>query len=433
MVAIEEVPSDEEELTEEQLEERAAEKRRRDGEYLQFRRAFDQLKKDHKAQQAESDKLKEQGNNFFKLGLYMQASMMYSEALELQPDNAVLYCNRAMAYLKQEMVPEALADAEKSLEIDGSVENIKAYWRKSQALLDLGHLEESEAVADEGLALQAGNQHLNRVRRKARELSTMKKLCYCPWSATMANGVEKTYTFQKDGSMSITVFGHSINATYDLSVEGNPRSMVVKMKPEGLGAGTGPPPPPRPYIFEFHDNDSELWLCTPMESDELPTKFEGPGFDRLRKATEEAAPDEDDATEPLDVRASRYIREVVDSMPLLPAQLPESPSDQQINQEVLIMEKISKLRRRYGVKVHQRALELAKNPESAKTTELRDLAAALQMRFVARRIITPPEEVAEAKKEEKPVEKSAPAPTSQDATKQAVDAPARPAKTRPWW
>ena len=122
---------------------------------------------------AESDKLRQQGNHFYSLGLYSQASMIYSEAIDLQPENAVLYCSRSMAYLKQEMPSEALADAEKSLAIDSSAENIKAYWRKAQALFDLQFLEGSEATAQAGMELQAGSSHLTRVRRKAREATAL--------------------------------------------------------------------------------------------------------------------------------------------------------------------------------------------------------------------------------------------------------------------
>lgn len=374
---------------EEEEEQDQEEKRQRDAEYLDFRRRFDKMKQQQEGVQAESEKIKTQGNNFFKLGLYMQASMMYSEAIELQPDSAVLYCNRAMAYLKQDMPHEALVDAEKSLEIDTSVENIKAYWRQAQALLDLDRLEESEAAADAGIALQGGNQHLNRVRRKAREAATMRRLCGHPWSAKMPNGIEKRYTFESDGSMKINVFGHYVPATFDLSVEGNPWSMVVRMKPEGVGAGNGPPPPPRPYIFEFHDEDQELWLCTPVGTDELPTKFDGPGFDRLRAAAPEPTGDEA-SDEPLDARCERYIREMNEAMPQLPPQLPASPSEQEISQEALVMESISQLKRRFGMQVHQRALELAKDPASAPSSSLADLAEQLQRRFVSRRILAPP-------------------------------------------
>merc|ERR1719203_924598 len=198
------------------------------------------MKREHQGQMANSDKLKKQGNDFFSLGLYSQASMLYSEAIELQPENAVLYCNRSMAYLKQDMPLEALEDAKKSLQIDSSKENIKAYWRKAQALLDLERLEESEEVADEGLALQANNDHINRVRRKAREAFALKRLCQGDWACKMSNGVEKRYNFQSDGSMKIYVFGQFVPATFDLSVECDPRSMRVAMKTEGL-PGSGPP------------------------------------------------------------------------------------------------------------------------------------------------------------------------------------------------
>ena len=136
---------------------------------------------------AEPDRLRQQGNHFYSLGLYSQASMIYSEAIDLQPENAVLYCSRSVAYLKQEMPSEALADAEKSLAIDSSAENIKAYWRKAQALFDLQFLEGSEATAQAGMELQAGNSHLNRVRRKAREAIALKRLAGGEWAGKIQN------------------------------------------------------------------------------------------------------------------------------------------------------------------------------------------------------------------------------------------------------
>jgi len=317
--------------------------------------------------------------------------MMYSEAIELQPDNAVLYCNRAMAYLKQDMPHEALEDAEHSLGLDASEANIKAYWRKAQALFDLGRSQEAEEAADAGLALQRGNQHLNRLRRKAREAIALQQLCGDEWTVRMENGIEKRYSFRPDGSCEIWLFGHYIPATFDLSVEGNPRSMVVRMKPEGVGFGNGPPPPPRPYIFDFRNDDQELWLCTPVGTDELPTEFAGQGFDKLRREPREQAAEEKAMTdEPLDERCGRYICEMNGVMPELPPQLPESPSDQQISQEMLVLEQITQLKRRYGMEVHERALELARDPKKAPGAELALAASQLQRRFVARKILPPP-------------------------------------------
>mmetsp|Transcript_694 Transcript_694/g.2010 ORF Transcript_694/g.2010 Transcript_694/m.2010 type:complete len:463 (-) Transcript_694:64-1452(-) len=377
-----------EEEEEKRAERRAQEERDKKVEYMGFRRELDGIKRQHEGDHAESDKLKAQGNQFFSLGLYMQASKMYSEAIELQPENAVLYCNRAMAYLKQDMAADALADAEKSLEIDSTETNIKAYWRKAQALLDLRRYEESEEAADTGISMQASNKHLNQVRRKAREFSTLLRLVGDAWTVKLENGVDKRYSFSWDGTLTMEVFGHKILATFDLSVEGNPRSMFVRMKCES--AGSGPPPPPMAYIFEFHDNDQELWLCHPVESTELPTSFEGPGFDRMRRAPKapEAAAELDD--EPLDVRCGRYICEMNRVLPVIPPQLPAKPSDEEVQEELLIMEQIAQLKARFGLPVHQRSVELAKDPSQAGSAEVAALARELQRRFVARKIMPEP-------------------------------------------
>eukprot|EP00927_Polykrikos_kofoidii_P078938 TRINITY_DN75739_c0_g1_i1.p1 TRINITY_DN75739_c0_g1~~TRINITY_DN75739_c0_g1_i1.p1 ORF type:complete len:439 (-),score=94.30 TRINITY_DN75739_c0_g1_i1:133-1449(-) len=371
-------------------EARETARRHREEDYMSFRRQFDELKREHSSQSADSEKLKSQGNQFFSIGLYEQAAILYGEALDLQPKNAVLYCNRSMAYLKQDLPDLALADAEKSLECDMSETNIKAYWRKAQALLDLQRPEESEATSDIGLTMQPSNQHLNVVRRKAREQLVRRKLCGFEWSAKDQQGFEKRYSFTKDGVLTLSVFGHPVTASYDLSVEGHPRSILVKMT--GMGAGSGPPPPPVPYIFEFHNNNEELWLCHPVHTTELPTKFEGPGFDKLRRSAAATVP-ESDSSLPLDERCAQYMKDMNEILPVMPVQLPERPTDEMITHEVQITEQISIVKRRYGIEVHMRAVEIARDPEAH--AHLGDrivgLAAELRKRFIARKIFAMPE------------------------------------------
>eukprot|EP00434_Breviolum_minutum_P032849 symbB.v1.2.029052.t1/scaffold3141.1/size62545/2 len=374
-------------------------------EYLQFRRSFDQMRAKEEGAQSQADSMKSQGNQFFQLGLYMQASIMYSEALELQPSNTVLLNNRAMAYLKQAMPQEALADANLSLSLDQSKENIKAHWRKAQALLDLDRYEDAEEAANEGIAVQASNQHLSRVRRKAREAIALRRLCGINWVGAMENGVEKKYIFFKDGEMCMTVVGHELKATFDLSVECTPQSMVVKMKPI-FGSG-GAPPPPVPYIYKFEDGDQELWLCHPVGSNDLPTKFEGPGCSRLRRGQEFRGrgwlrvghpgsemhkkdkmiePTTEVSDEPLEQRCLRYMQEFNQILPVIPPQLPERPSEEEVSQEILLMQKVTKLKQRYGHEVHQRAMELAKGEVAAVSSEV-ELAEGLRERLVARKVL----------------------------------------------
>jgi len=216
----------------------------------------------------------------------------------------------------------------------------------------------------------------------------LRRLVGGEWVGQVQNGIEKRYSFATDGTMTLSVFGHKVDATFDLSVECSPQVMRVTMKPDGAANGSGPPPPPIPYIYEFHDNEQELWVCHPVASMELPTTFEGPGFDRMRRDTASPADDAEATSEPLDVRCGRYMQEMNEAMPLLPPQLPERPSDQDISEEALLMEKVSKLRRRYGMPVHQRSLELAKAPHLADSEDLRALALQLQRRLVARKVLS---------------------------------------------
>lgn len=67
---------------------------------------------------------------------YDNAIKYYSEALELNPSNAIYYSNRSLAYLRTECYGYALADATKALEIDKNY--IKGYYRRATSNMALG-------------------------------------------------------------------------------------------------------------------------------------------------------------------------------------------------------------------------------------------------------------------------------------------------------
>lgn len=54
------------------------------------------------AKASSSDQLKSKGNEYFSKGDYKNAIIMYSDAIQLNPSNSILYSNRAFAYIKCE-------------------------------------------------------------------------------------------------------------------------------------------------------------------------------------------------------------------------------------------------------------------------------------------------------------------------------------------
>ena len=84
---------------------------------------------------AESDALKDEGNECFAAGRYARAIELYTLALAAAP-SAALYANRAFAHLKSETYGSAIADSEAALELDAAF--TKARYRRGSAYLALG-------------------------------------------------------------------------------------------------------------------------------------------------------------------------------------------------------------------------------------------------------------------------------------------------------
>ncbi|KAH1184037.1 protein unc-45 homolog A isoform X1 [Mauremys mutica] len=88
--------------------------------------------------------LRQEGNRLFQAGDYAAALASYTRALELcagPPERAVLHRNRAACHLKLEDYANAEADASKAIEADGH--DVKALFRRSQALQKLGRLDQA--------------------------------------------------------------------------------------------------------------------------------------------------------------------------------------------------------------------------------------------------------------------------------------------------
>ena len=83
-----------------------------------------------------ADELKCQANECFKAEKYPQAIELYTEAIELNPNNAVFYANRSISYLRTECFGYALTDASKAIEVDKSY--LKGYYRRAAAYMALG-------------------------------------------------------------------------------------------------------------------------------------------------------------------------------------------------------------------------------------------------------------------------------------------------------
>ena len=82
---------------------------------------------------------------------YKEAMQLYSKAIEVSPEDALLYGNRSMCHLSMNNTNAALDDANKSLALDPSY--AKGYYRKAMAYMELKDYANAYAALEENLKL----------------------------------------------------------------------------------------------------------------------------------------------------------------------------------------------------------------------------------------------------------------------------------------
>ncbi|KNA09872.1 hypothetical protein SOVF_149590 isoform B [Spinacia oleracea] len=88
-----------------------------------------------------AEELKSSANEAFKAHKYSQAIDLYSQAIELNDQNAVYWANRAFAHTKLEEYGSAIHDATKAVETDPKYS--KGYYRRGAAYLAMGKFKEA--------------------------------------------------------------------------------------------------------------------------------------------------------------------------------------------------------------------------------------------------------------------------------------------------
>lgn len=103
-----------------------------------------------------AEEYKRRGNTAFKEQNWDAAIKNYNNAIEMDPNQASFYSNRAACWSSKGKHDNALRDAKMCLERDKNF--IKGYSRKGKALFDLQRLDEAEAAYLDGLAVDASNE-----------------------------------------------------------------------------------------------------------------------------------------------------------------------------------------------------------------------------------------------------------------------------------
>mmetsp|Transcript_10677 Transcript_10677/g.19498 ORF Transcript_10677/g.19498 Transcript_10677/m.19498 type:complete len:290 (-) Transcript_10677:158-1027(-) len=119
---------------------------------------------------ADANELKDKGNEEFKVGNFLKAAAVYTQAIKLDPSNAVLYSNRSAALLKLKKVTKALEDADKCISLKPDWD--KGYYRKGAIFEETEKFAEAVEAYKQSLAFNPNNAE---VSKKIRSLGKVVK------------------------------------------------------------------------------------------------------------------------------------------------------------------------------------------------------------------------------------------------------------------
>jgi len=116
---------------------------------------------------ARAENLKQDGNALMTSKKYDEAIKVYTEAIELDGTNPILYSNRAAAYSSKGDHLSAIGDSEMAISVDPDF--VKAYHRLGHAQYSLGDFKAAADAFSRGLKLEPNNSGLKAALKNSQD------------------------------------------------------------------------------------------------------------------------------------------------------------------------------------------------------------------------------------------------------------------------
>eukprot|EP01041_Mallomonas_annulata_P007390 gene7390-15087_t len=141
--------------------------------------------------QEKLDTLRNEGNRLFKALQYSDATFLYTQALDISPQNAILFSNRSACYLSQGLYINAEHDANNAIKLDSKM--VKGWFRLASALFHQDRFEDALKAIRKGLVLEPNNKALKELKMKCMNIC---KAPVCSKDILTAEESEMMHAFQ---------------------------------------------------------------------------------------------------------------------------------------------------------------------------------------------------------------------------------------------
>jgi len=127
---------------------------------------------------AQAEKIKGEGNVFFKGGQYAEAIAKYNEATAIDPNVPSYWSNMAACHEKLNQYEEMAVAGRSCIKADKNF--VKGYFRLAVAYKALDDLNQCIKTLENGLAIQSSNADLKRMKKEVTELQRGEQVAiYC--------------------------------------------------------------------------------------------------------------------------------------------------------------------------------------------------------------------------------------------------------------
>ena len=188
------------------------------------------------ARAAEALAKKQEGNVKYKGGDYFGAIDCYSEAINMCPETAMYYLNRASANMMVARSHHAVADCDAALKIEPN--NLKAWLRKGKAHLKLGQAAEAINAYQMGLRMDPTNSTGLGEKTEARKLEQREKRaneCYKEGNFSMATSLVNAALRSSPESFSLQLLKLMLLVEHrDYSTAYNLSNKLVREQPRNM-------------------------------------------------------------------------------------------------------------------------------------------------------------------------------------------------------